>query len=389
MRRVGRLALVAFVFLPVAGARAQATTSPSDAASERAAIDALVSRLMSASEPVDPLTRMLDEAETHGYLIERIGAFVRQHPDDPAAPRLTVSRLRSIELLASLLGQDLSRLSVEVSRLGAQSSRTGEPSADWQAVRQAADWSQMRLRLAELRNARRAGLPEPSSAAPPVTADLEVIQAFVTRYPSASASVPLLERLIEGRFRAGDLSARPWLDLLQANHSEHVTTRAIQGRVRMFSSIGVKWQPALAAADGTPFDWSCVSGRMTIVVFWSSRHLPCVERLRRLAELQEGLGPDGPAIVPVAIDTDAERVRKVLGEIGPAWPVLCERLGWHSPLTLEYGIRSLPLTLILDRDGCLRAVHDAGAAFDAIAAGMQGVGPGAASRPTSRPDQEK
>jgi hypothetical protein len=89
-------------------------------------------------------------------------------------------------------------------------------------------------------------------------------------------------------------------------------------------------------------------------VFWAPRHQNSVELLRRAAKMQERVEPEALGLVTIAMDVEQEAVREVLRDVNPVGPAAWDRRAWSSDLASEFGIRSLPVVLLLDRQSRLQ-----------------------------------
>jgi peroxiredoxin len=108
-----------------------------------------------------------------------------------------------------------------------------------------------------------------------------------------------------------------------------------------------------ALFDGKPaVDLSAYRGKPVIVAFWASWCYPCRSELPQLRKLQQKYARDGLKVVGVSfqdIDGDGRRFAKQVGITG--WP-----LGFDSTgaIAKTYGVREVPQTFYIDRDGRLR-----------------------------------
>jgi thiol-disulfide isomerase/thioredoxin len=88
-------------------------------------------------------------------------------------------------------------------------------------------------------------------------------------------------------------------------------------------------------------------GRATIINFWATWCGPCRLELPELQELYNELAGKGAALLAVNVDSPRAQVAPFLSRNGLSVPVFF--LEPEAEATL--GIRSLPTTVLLDRDG--------------------------------------
>jgi peroxiredoxin len=118
-------------------------------------------------------------------------------------------------------------------------------------------------------------------------------------------------------------------------------------------------------------------GQTVLLNFWATWCPPCRAEMPEFQAVYEGRLPDGDFVV-LAVDleeTDAQ-VQRFLDELGLTFPVAMDHAG---EVARHYGVRGLPATFFIDRDGIVRErvlgpvfgnlLHDGIAAADRGGAG--------------------
>jgi len=125
-------------------------------------------------------------------------------------------------------------------------------------------------------------------------------------------------------------------------------------------------------APGEPFDsaggealtLADFRGQVVLLNFWATWCTPCVEEMPSLDRLQAALGGEGLAVVALSGDRQGMKV------VGPFYEKLGLRhlqiyLDPKNLLPRRLGIRALPTTLVLDRQGRVVAGLQGATAWDA------------------------
>ncbi len=125
--------------------------------------------------------------------------------------------------------------------------------------------------------------------------------------------------------------------------------------------------------DGKPADMAAYRGKVLLVNFWATWCAPCIEELPALGRLQESLGGDQFAVVTIALDEpDAAKVAPFLAQHGAGnLPALIDG---NRSIDKVMKVSALPTSILVDRDGMIRASltgdadWDCGAALEAVKA---------------------
>ncbi|WP_025321308.1 TlpA disulfide reductase family protein [Deferrisoma camini] len=100
-----------------------------------------------------------------------------------------------------------------------------------------------------------------------------------------------------------------------------------------------------------------VGRKVVILQFWGIRCSPCLEEMPFLAGLQERYGPEGLQVLGVNTDrTAAEALSRAMAErnLAPPYPILVDP---DLAISQHYTKWLIPVTVVIDRRGVVRAVH--------------------------------
>ena len=115
--------------------------------------------------------------------------------------------------------------------------------------------------------------------------------------------------------------------------------------------LGPAPQVELSSLDGRRLKLSSFRGRVVLLNFWATWCAPCRTEIPELNGLQHDLEASGLTVVGVSWDDSADSVREFQKEIPQDYTVL---LGGENIQDKFAGIRSLPTTYIIDREGNVR-----------------------------------
>lgn len=91
-------------------------------------------------------------------------------------------------------------------------------------------------------------------------------------------------------------------------------------------------------------------GQIIVLHFWASWCPYCRGEIPKLLKIHEQHSSQGVTILTVSIDRDLEQLKAFVQQAGLPYSVIPDVLSTSS-LASTYGIRGIPMTYILDRDG--------------------------------------
>jgi hypothetical protein len=151
-----------------------------------------------------------------------------------------------------------------------------------------------------------------------------------------------------------------------------------QGKLRQLDGVGQLFElPVFEdAIDGRSVDIAALRGQVLVIVFWSARAEPALERLAEWQELSRNYADRGVAFLGVSLDEreakgGRELLLKTVAEHGLDWPQNYLGAGWLSPFSVSWGITRLPQVFVVDDAGVLVSTSAQGALEAAIQAALQ------------------
>ena len=129
------------------------------------------------------------------------------------------------------------------------------------------------------------------------------------------------------------------------------------GRPALVASPLVGKPVDLSAPDlqGREVSVSAARGKVRVVDFWATWCEPCQEQMPALDRLASDLGGEGLAVYGISMDEDRAQVASWLEANPVGFPILWDRGGGRHAERLD--VQRLPTTLVLDRAGLVRFVH--------------------------------
>ncbi len=102
--------------------------------------------------------------------------------------------------------------------------------------------------------------------------------------------------------------------------------------------------------DGTVVKLSSLRGNMIFLNFWATWCGPCRAEMPSMQRIYDKLKDKGFVILAVNLREDNKPVNNFMDELGLDFTVLLDRTG---KVGAQYGVRSIPTTYLIDRDGSI------------------------------------
>src|SRR5262249_10127041 len=144
---------------------------------------------------------------------------------------------------------------------------------------------------------------------------------------------------------------------------------AARGEPGTADLVGQEVEVSGPTLDGKTFRLEQLRGKVVLVDFWATWCPPCVKALPELRALRDRHGPEGFEIVGVSLDIHREDLARFVRRADLPWPQIYyggpNQQGGNNPLARRFGVRQIPDTLLIDRQGRLVAGGRGGKALDA------------------------
>jgi peroxiredoxin len=112
---------------------------------------------------------------------------------------------------------------------------------------------------------------------------------------------------------------------------------------------------ALAAYAGTNVRLSESLGQPVIIAFWGTNCSVCAAQLARLDRLYQTYRSSGLVVLAVSVDDDMQRADRYARAHPTHFPLLLDPT---KDVSRAYQIDRLPTTVLIDRSGVIRYLHD-------------------------------
>ena len=182
---------------------------------------------------------------------------------------------------------------------------------------------------------------------------MDGLEKLVTTYGTSSqAAEPMLALAQECEIHGKEEAAIQWYSRILKDFKEsEFAQKALGGKMRL-ESIGNRWIISGPSIDGKgSLTAAQLAGKVVVVQYWATWADQCKQDFDTLKKLQAKYGKQGFQVVGVNLDTDRADAQKLLKSSSLPWPNLFEPGGFDSRYANEMGVFSLPLMILIDKQG--------------------------------------
>ncbi len=112
-----------------------------------------------------------------------------------------------------------------------------------------------------------------------------------------------------------------------------------------FSVKGIKGEK-LSPAD--------YRGKVLLIDFWATWCGPCIAEMPNVKSVYKKYHAKGFEIVGISLDQSRDKLDAYIQQQGIEWPQYFDGKFWNNDIAQMYGIKSIPTTLLVDRQGKIR-----------------------------------
>jgi AhpC/TSA family len=180
---------------------------------------------------------------------------------------------------------------------------------------------------------------------------IEQLEKFVQDYPESQDTLEAMFQLaLAEEFAGEDEAAATWFKKVAEIKDNNSWQRKAAGALRRLESIGKPFTLQGKTTSGQQLDLRAIQGKYVLIHYWSTMDEKCREGL---TEIDRTFAKYSDNFIPVGINLDtkpgvATEVQKALSL---RWPQLTEPQGFEGPLALDYGILTVPTSILVDDKG--------------------------------------
>ncbi|NJC24961.1 TlpA disulfide reductase family protein [Neolewinella antarctica] len=115
---------------------------------------------------------------------------------------------------------------------------------------------------------------------------------------------------------------------------------------------------------GEEVSLASLRGKVVLIDFWASWCGPCRRENPNVVKVYDAYKDKGFEILAVSLDSKRERWLKAIADDKLGWLHVSELKGWSGSISRQYGVSSIPQTVLLDAEGRILARNLRGPALE-------------------------
>ncbi|MHC4266030.1 MAG: TlpA family protein disulfide reductase [Planctomycetota bacterium] len=106
--------------------------------------------------------------------------------------------------------------------------------------------------------------------------------------------------------------------------------------------------------NGTATDIEQLQGKVVLIDFWAVWCGPCTKEMPNVIATYNKYHEKGFEIIGISLDRDLNSLKTYLTQNQITWPQYYDGKGWDNMISTRFGIRAIPATVLIDKDGIVR-----------------------------------
>lgn len=120
-----------------------------------------------------------------------------------------------------------------------------------------------------------------------------------------------------------------------------------------------------ATPEGRPLSLSSLRGKVVLIDFWASWCKPCRMEMPNVKRVYDQYKARGFEVLGVSLDRDKGAWTQAIAQDGLPWKHVSDLGFWNNAAAQQYGVSSIPYTVLVDRDGKVLGKNLRGPALEA------------------------
>jgi thiol-disulfide isomerase/thioredoxin len=180
---------------------------------------------------------------------------------------------------------------------------------------------------------------------------MEKLEDYANTYSdSPFAAEAMVQIALNYELSSDEAKAKSWYDRVATNFAETSDGKKSKGALNRLNLANRKFAIAGKTIDNKSVETAKFAGKPVVVHYWASWCQPCKQDMATLQKLTDRR-PNTFQVVGINLDNERERALTALDQTPANWPHIFDGQGFESDLAVGLGVLSVPVTILIDKDG--------------------------------------
>lgn len=178
------------------------------------------------------------------------------------------------------------------------------------------------------------------------------LEEFIGKYPTSDdAAEAMIQIALSAEFSGETKVAEKWYAQAASTFGKTLAGKKASGAIRRLGLVGKNFGLEGKLLDGRDFSSKALLGGPVVYHSWASWCEGCKAEMRGLKELQNKYSKTNLKIVGINFDNTKQKANEFLTANAFPWMQLYDEGGLDSSVAVAYGILTLPVNVIVDKNG--------------------------------------
>ncbi|MDF1811313.1 MAG: TlpA disulfide reductase family protein [Verrucomicrobiales bacterium] len=156
---------------------------------------------------------------------------------------------------------------------------------------------------------------------------------------------------------------KKFVNQLKADLAPHPESAQINGFIDQIAAdlyvpgVGDTMNLTFKATSGQEVDVAAMKGKVILIDFWATWCGPCIQEMPNVIAAYEEYHDKGFEVIGISLDDDLAALEKFMAANGMVWPQYFDGKSWGNELAGEYGIKGIPATFLIGKEGKIVATN--------------------------------
>lgn len=180
---------------------------------------------------------------------------------------------------------------------------------------------------------------------------------FLDEHPKSIVSLDIVSKFA---IVIDPVPFEPMFKKLDVSLQQSPKGKSLAARLKIAKRTAVGQQAMDFTLDdtlGRPVSLASLRGKYVLIDFWSSACFPCRMETPNVVKAYQKFKDRNFEVISISLDTEKEAWMNAIHKDGMPWINVSDLQGWKNAAAVQYGVRAIPQTFLIDPKGMIVATN--------------------------------